>query len=94
MCSVQAKDGRDATKVPCGLGQIKARGGLAIAVAAADGAGAAARAGRVLPAPRLSELLDPASNVLPLQLLAYHAALARGCDLDRSRKLAKSVSAA
>ncbi|MCA9633247.1 MAG: isomerizing glutamine--fructose-6-phosphate transaminase, partial [Myxococcales bacterium] len=42
--------------------------------------------------PRLHPLLDPVLMAIPLQLLAYHAALARGCDVDRPRNLAKSVT--
>ncbi len=72
--------------------QIKARGGLAITVAAADDAEAAARADHLLPVSHLSGLLDAVLNVIPLQLLAYHMALARGCDVDQPRNLAKSVT--
>ena len=37
-------------------------------------------------------LLQPVINVIPLQLLAYHIAVMRGCDVDRPRNLAKSVT--
>ena len=42
--------------------------------------------------PRTSDLLTPILAVLPLQLLAYHIALRRGCDVDQPRNLAKSVT--
>ena len=42
--------------------------------------------------PASSEWLSPILNVIPLQLFAYHHALARGCDIDKPRNLAKSVT--
>jgi glucosamine--fructose-6-phosphate aminotransferase (isomerizing) len=42
--------------------------------------------------PKVHELLDPMLLLVPLQLFAYHVALARGCDVDRPRNLAKSVT--
>jgi glucosamine--fructose-6-phosphate aminotransferase (isomerizing) len=42
--------------------------------------------------PVCHELLAPILMLIPLQLMAYHAALARGCDVDRPRNLAKSVT--
>ncbi|HKR99837.1 MAG TPA: SIS domain-containing protein, partial [Candidatus Dormibacteraeota bacterium] len=42
--------------------------------------------------PRCEELFSPLVNVVPLQLFAYHAAVARGCDVDQPRNLAKSVT--
>jgi glucosamine--fructose-6-phosphate aminotransferase (isomerizing) len=42
--------------------------------------------------PRTAELLTPILAVIPLQLLAYHIALRRGCDVDQPRNLAKSVT--
>jgi len=46
----------------------------------------------VIVVPRTHELLSPLLMVLPLQLLAYHIALLRGCDVDQPRNLAKSVT--
>jgi glucosamine--fructose-6-phosphate aminotransferase (isomerizing) len=46
----------------------------------------------VLHVPATSELLSPVVNVVPLQLLAYHVAVERGCDVDQPRNLAKSVT--
>jgi glucosamine--fructose-6-phosphate aminotransferase (isomerizing) len=42
--------------------------------------------------PRVPEMLSPIVMVLPLQLLAYHVAVRRGCDVDQPRNLAKSVT--
>ena len=51
-----------------------------------------AKADAVIVVPRTHELLSPLLMVLPLQLLAYHIALLRGCDVDQPRNLAKSVT--
>ena len=42
--------------------------------------------------PRISELLAPVLTSIPLQLLAYHIAVRRGCDVDQPRNLAKTVT--
>ena len=42
--------------------------------------------------PESAEFLQPIVTVIPLQLLAYHIAVARGCDVDKPRNLAKSVT--
>jgi glucosamine--fructose-6-phosphate aminotransferase (isomerizing) len=42
--------------------------------------------------PDVAECLQPLLSVVPLQLLAYHAAVARGCNVDKPRNLAKSVT--
>ena len=42
--------------------------------------------------PAVDEFLQPIVSVIPLQLLAYHIAVARGCDVDKPRNLAKSVT--
>ena len=46
-----------------------------------------------IPIPIVNNYLSPMVSVVPLQLIAYHAALALGCDVDRPRNLAKSVTA-
>jgi glucosamine--fructose-6-phosphate aminotransferase (isomerizing) len=46
----------------------------------------------VLYVPEVLEPLQPLTTVIPLQLLAYHAAVLRGCDVDKPRNLAKSVT--
>jgi glucosamine--fructose-6-phosphate aminotransferase (isomerizing) len=79
-------------KVLSNLEEIKARGGPVIAVANADDAEAAARADDVIHVPEVPEYLQPLICTVPLQLLAYHIALLRGCDVDKPRNLAKSVT--
>ena len=79
-------------KVVSNLEEIKARGGPVIAVANADDEEAAARADDVICVPEVPEYLQPLVSVVPLQLLAYHVALLRGCDVDKPRNLAKSVT--
>jgi glucosamine--fructose-6-phosphate aminotransferase (isomerizing) len=46
----------------------------------------------VIRVPAVPEFLQPIVTVIPLQLLAYHAAILRGCDVDKPRNLAKSVT--
>ncbi len=72
--------------------QVKARGGIVIAVANEGDDFIATKADHVLRVPRASELLTPVLTVIPLQLLAYHMAVRRGADVDQPRNLAKSVT--
>jgi glucosamine--fructose-6-phosphate aminotransferase (isomerizing) len=79
-------------KVMSNLEEIKARGGPVIAVACEDDEQIASRADEVIYVPRVAEHWQPLVAVVPLQLLAYHIALLRGCDIDKPRNLAKSVT--
>jgi glucosamine--fructose-6-phosphate aminotransferase (isomerizing) len=72
--------------------EVRARDGRVIAVAHAGDREIAARADRVMYVPPAVDLLSPIVMVLPLQLLAYHVAVRRGCDVDQPRNLAKSVT--
>jgi glucosamine--fructose-6-phosphate aminotransferase (isomerizing) len=72
--------------------QVKARGGIVIALATEGDEEIAAKADHVLTVPETLPLLSPVVNVIPLQLLAYHLAVRRGCDVDQPRNLAKSVT--
>jgi glucosamine--fructose-6-phosphate aminotransferase (isomerizing) len=72
--------------------QVKARGGIVIAVATEGDEFIKTKADKVLYVPKASELLTPVLTVIPLQLLAYHIALCRGADVDQPRNLAKSVT--
>jgi len=72
--------------------QVKARGGTVIVLATEGDAEIAAKADHVLYVPSTPSLLSPVVNVIPLQLLAYHLAVRRGCDVDQPRNLAKSVT--
>ncbi len=69
-----------------------ARGANVIAVAREDDAEAEKISRRVLPVPAVAEILEPIVSSVPLQLLAYRVAKARGLDVDKPRNLAKSVT--
>ncbi|MGF1580735.1 MAG: glutamine--fructose-6-phosphate transaminase (isomerizing) [Gemmataceae bacterium] len=83
-------------KVMSNLEEIKARGGPIIAVASEGDKETAeyvtSAADDVLFVPSAPEYLQPIIAAVPLQLLAYHIALLRGCDVDKPRNLAKSVT--
>lgn len=79
-------------KVMSNLEEIKARGGPVIAIACEGDEEVAAKADDVIHMPDVPDWLQPLVAVVPLQLLAYHIALLRGCDVDRPRNLAKSVT--
>jgi glucosamine--fructose-6-phosphate aminotransferase (isomerizing) len=72
--------------------EIKARGGPVIAIVDKDDSEAVELADDVIRVPAVAEFLQPIVTVIPLQLLAYHAAILRGCDVDKPRNLAKSVT--
>jgi glucosamine--fructose-6-phosphate aminotransferase (isomerizing) len=79
-------------KVMTNLQEIKARGGPVIAIASAGDEEAAAQADDVITIPEVPEYLQPLVVAVPLQLLAYEIAVLRGCDVDKPRNLAKSVT--
>jgi glucosamine--fructose-6-phosphate aminotransferase (isomerizing) len=70
-------------KVISNVEEVRSRGGRVIAIRLAE---------HVLYVPHVPEMLQPLVTVIPLQLLAYHAAVLRGCDVDKPRNLAKSVT--
>jgi len=72
--------------------EVKARSGRVIAVAHPGDTAMARRADHVLEVAPAVDLLAPLVTVIPLQLLAYHVAIVRGCDVDQPRNLAKSVT--
>ncbi len=72
--------------------QAKARGGVVIAIATEGDTFISTKADHVLYIPEAPELLSPILAVIPLQLLAYAVAVARGADVDQPRNLAKSVT--
>ena len=72
--------------------EAKARGGMVVAVATEGDDEIAAIADRVVYIPKASPLLSPMLLAVPMQLLAYHIAVRRGCDIDQPRNLAKSVT--
>ena len=66
--------------------------GVAIAVADEQDADVTRQADYLLSVPPVHEALAPIVTIIPLQLLAYHIAVLRGCDVDQPRNLAKSVT--
>ncbi len=80
------------SKMVSQIEQVKARGGIVVALATEGDEEIAAKADHVLYVPPTPPLLSPVVNVIPLQLLAYHLAVRRGCDVDQPRNLAKSVT--
>ena len=79
-------------KVMANMEEVKARGGPIIAVASHDDPQVESIADDVIRVPEAPEFLQPIVTVVPLQLLSYHVALLRGCDVDKPRNLAKSVT--
>ena len=74
------------------LKEVKARSGTVIAVATEGDEDIQESADHVIYVPSAPELLSPILEIVPLQLLAYHIAVRRGCDVDQPRNLAKSVT--
>jgi glucosamine--fructose-6-phosphate aminotransferase (isomerizing) len=79
-------------KILSNLEEIRARDGIIIALGTEGDEELRHHADHVLYLPDVPELLQPLVLVLPLQLLAYHIAVRRGCDVDQPRNLAKSVT--
>jgi len=79
-------------KVINNIEEVRARKGKVIAVATEGDEEIVKRADRVIYVPQTIEMLNPLINIIPLQLLAYHIAVLRGCDVDQPRNLAKSVT--
>jgi glucosamine--fructose-6-phosphate aminotransferase (isomerizing) len=72
--------------------EVKARSGVVVAVACEGDEEVAKMADYLITIPVTRELLLPLLEMIPLQLLAYHIAVRRGCDVDQPRNLAKSVT--
>ncbi len=87
-----ANQGNQYDKVLSNIEEVRARGGHVIAVATEGDKQIESIAEDVLYVPAVEECLSPMVTVVPLQLLAYHAALLRGHDVDKPRNLAKSVT--
>jgi len=79
------------TKIKVNMEEIKSRGGKIIAIATEGDQEIKNLADHVLYVPKTSGLLYPFLSAIPLQLLAYHIAKFRECDIDRPRNLAKAV---
>jgi glutamine---fructose-6-phosphate transaminase (isomerizing) len=87
-----ANQGRQYEKVISNIEEVKSRGGHVIAVATEGDQRIEEVAHEVLYIPACPEPLSPMLTVVPLQLMAYYAAVARGHDVDKPRNLAKSVT--
>jgi glucosamine--fructose-6-phosphate aminotransferase (isomerizing) len=72
--------------------EVKARGGRIIAITTEGNGDLRHLVDHQLRVPAAPSLLSPVLTVIPLQLLAYHIAVLRGCDVDKPRNLAKSVT--
>jgi len=72
--------------------EVKAREGIVVAISTQGDPEVHKMADHVIELPPCSELLGPILEIVPLQLLAYHIAVRRGCDVDQQRNLAKSVT--
>ncbi|MGD0463476.1 MAG: glutamine--fructose-6-phosphate transaminase (isomerizing) [Tepidisphaeraceae bacterium] len=87
-----ATRGSQYEKVVSNIEEVRARGGRVIAVATEGDTQMLRYSDHVIFVPHVMECLQPLLTVVPLQLLAYHAAVARGCNVDKPRNLAKSVT--
>jgi glucosamine--fructose-6-phosphate aminotransferase (isomerizing) len=87
-----ATQGSQYDKVISNIEEVRARGGVVIAVATDGDTQIKRHSNHVVYVPDTLEPLQPLLSVVPLQLLAYHAAVARGCNVDKPRNLAKSVT--
>ncbi len=89
---VIAPNDRLLEKVAANMQEVHARGGELYVFADADSHFSASAGIHVMRLPRHTGLLSPVVHVIPVQLLAYHAALVKGTDVDRPRNLAKAVT--
>jgi len=80
------------TKVVSNMQEVRARGGRLIAITSEGNGDLSHLVDHQIVVPASPPLITPVLTVIPLQLLAYHIAVLRGCDVDRPRNLAKSVT--
>jgi glucosamine--fructose-6-phosphate aminotransferase (isomerizing) len=79
-------------KILSNVQEVKARGGRIIAVVSDGNGDLSDMVDHMIPVPRTLDMLTPILTTIPLQLLAYHIAVMRGCNVDMPRNLAKSVT--
>lgn len=79
-------------KIISNIQQVKARGGSVIAIVTKGDTTIAEIADHILEIPEVPEVISPIIVSIPLQLLAYHVAIKKGCNVDMPRNLAKSVT--
>ena len=90
--AVIAVKGAAYDKILSNIQEVRAREGRILAIATEGDSDIGAAADWVISVPDASDLMVPMLTVVPLQLLSYHIAVARGCDVDKPRNLAKSVT--
>jgi glucosamine--fructose-6-phosphate aminotransferase (isomerizing) len=83
---------RTIEKVLSNIEEVKTRNGIVIALSDETDSRLMAKADHLITIPHTSAHLTPLLLVVPLQLLAYHIAVRKGCDVDQPRNLAKSVT--
>ncbi len=79
-------------KILSNIAEVRSRGGRLIAIATEGDDQILEKVDHVFYIPKTSDCLTPILSVIPLQLMAYHMAVMRGCDVDKPRNLAKSVT--
>jgi glucosamine--fructose-6-phosphate aminotransferase (isomerizing) len=79
-------------KVVSNIQEVKARGGRILSIVTEGDTKVKALSDHVLEIPKVHEALAPLLTAVPMQLLSYHIALLRGCNVDQPRNLAKSVT--
>ena len=79
-------------KIVSNIQEVKARKGIVIAIVSEGDKDIAEMADHIIEVPHVHEALMPLVSVVPLQLLSYHIAVMRGCNVDQPRNLAKSVT--
>jgi glucosamine--fructose-6-phosphate aminotransferase (isomerizing) len=89
---ILAPQDRTYAKILANIQEVKARGGIVMAVGTEGDTELASRVDHCVTIPATSPLLTPILLVIPLQLLAYHIGVRKGCDVDQPRNLAKSVT--
>ena len=87
-----ATKGLQYDKVISNIEEVRARGGHIIAIATEGDTQIKRYSNHVIYVPDVPEALQPLLSVVPMQLIAYHAAVTRGCNVDKPRNLAKSVT--
>jgi glucosamine--fructose-6-phosphate aminotransferase (isomerizing) len=79
-------------KVMSNIAEVRARNGRVVAIASEGDTEIADHVNEVIYIPKTNRLLTPLLAIIPLQILAYHIAVMRGCNVDQPRNLAKSVT--
>jgi glucosamine--fructose-6-phosphate aminotransferase (isomerizing) len=87
-----ALDDGSRDKMLSNIEQVRARDGVVVGIVTEGDAEIAAKCDFVLELPRTTPLLYPLLSAIPMQLLSYHIAVRRGCDVDQPRNLAKTVT--